>query len=187
MIKINNLSKAYGEKCVLNNFTHAFRKGDFVAILGQSGVGKTTLLSIIAGILEQDSGDIELLNDSEIRMVFQEDRLLEWLTVYKNINIICEDTEYIDDILKRLGVFSEKDKLPNQLSGGQRQRVAIARALCAKPNILLLDEPFSALDTENAINAVKIIKEIMQDGVTILVTHNTAISNTVCNDTIILK
>ena len=185
MVKIENLSKSYGDKKVLSGFSHTFKSGSFTAVMGASGVGKTTLLSIIDGRIKPDGGRIE--TSGRVRTVFQTDRLLPWFTVYENIKPVCRDGEKVDALLKKLGIYGEKDKRPVEISGGQRQRANIARALCARPDILLLDEPFSALDADTAKTAADVIKEYMNGGTVILVTHSADAANYLCDEIIRLK
>ena len=181
-IKFSNVNKSfYSEKektDVLKNINIEVLKGQIVAIVGPSGCGKSTILNLISGLIKQDDGDIFV--DGKIGYMFQKDNLFEWRNVYKNITLgpeikhlnIKEDE--IDNILTKYGLIDFKYHYPSQLSGGMKQRVALIRTLILKPDILLLDEPFSSLDYQSKIivqeDIYKIIKESKKT--TILVTHD---------------
>lgn len=165
-LKVNGVSKGFGAAHqrteVLRNINLELEQGEFVAIVGYSGSGKTTLISLVAGLLAPDSGRISL-NDLEIRepgpdrgIVFQNYSLLPWLTVYENILLAVDQVfpgwtaakkkEHAERYIAMVNLTPARDKRPSQLSGGMRQRVSVARALAIDPQILLLDEPLSALD-----------------------------------------
>lgn len=161
-LELKNVSKGFGGPAVLQGVDLAIERGEFVAIVGYSGSGKTTLISLIAGLLKPDSGTVKL-NDLEITapgpdrgVVFQNYSLLPWLTVAENIAVAVDQVfpnyspekkrQHIDKFIAMVNLTPARDKLPRQLSGGMRQRVSVARALAMDPQILLLDEPLSALD-----------------------------------------
>lgn len=139
------VSKSYGEKKVFEDFRLEIGDGEIVAVLGKSGVGKTTLLNILAGLTSYD-GNIDPLPE-KVGYIFQEPRLLPNLTVAGNLRFAGGRDEDIDEILKKVELFELKDKRPKSLSGGEKQRVSIARAFLSNAKLLLLDEPFSSLDT----------------------------------------
>lgn len=194
LVKIKNLSYTYhtskGETKTLDNINLNINKGDFISIVGPSGCGKSTLLSLISGLLKPSIGEVSLdksliINDSHyIGYMLQKDHLFEWRTVYKNVllgleinNKICkENLQYIDDLLKQYGLYNFKDYKPSQLSGGMRQKAALIRTLALKPEILLLDEPFSALDYQTRLTAGDEIGTILkkENKTAILVTHDIA-------------
>ncbi len=176
-----------GEFEALKNLSFNIKKGEFVSIVGPSGCGKTTILSLIAGLLEPTSGEIlldgEKVKDANIGYMFQRDHLFEWRSIYKNILLGLEiknkkknsgDDEYIDSLLKKYGLFDFKNKHPSELSGGMRQRVALIRTLAVKPKLLLLDEPFSALDFQTRLDVCDDVKNIIKEEkqTAILVTHD---------------
>ena len=159
MLEFKNISKSYGAgPPVLESIDLRIEEGEIVAIVGASGCGKSTLLRIAAGLDRPSSGTVVLDGEPSVGphpsvgVVFQEPRLLPWLTVAKNIAFgiaglpAAEREESVAEALDLIGIADHASKWPRELSGGQSQRVAIARALVARPSVILLDEPFSALD-----------------------------------------
>lgn len=153
---------------------------NILALLVQVGCGKSTLLSIIAGLESKTSGKIFI--DGKIGYMLQKDNLLEWRTIYNNVllgleiqkNITAENKAYVEELLKKYGLYDFKDKYPKQLSGGMRQRVALIRTLAIRPNILLLDEAFSALDYQTRLMVTEDIYKILKnENITaLMVTHD---------------
>ncbi len=192
VLKLENVNKTYqaknGEIEALKNINFSVNAGEFVSIIGPSGCGKSTLLSIIAGLEKKSSGKIyidkiETENiSSKIGYMLQKDSLLEWRTIYNNVIFGLEIThkktkeneEYVKDLLKKYNLYEFKDKYPTQLSGGMRQRVALIRTLAIRPEILLLDEAFSALDYQTRIMVTKDIYNILKNEkiTTVMVTHD---------------
>lgn len=185
-VNFNYFTKA-GEFEALKNLSFSIKKGEFVSIVGPSGCGKTTILSLIAGLLEPTKGEIllegEKIKGANIGYMFQRDHLFEWRNIYKNILLGLEiknkkqntkDEEYIDNLLKKYGLYDFKTKHPSELSGGMRQRVALIRTLAVKPKLLLLDEPFSALDFQTRLDVCDDVKNIIKEEkqTAILVTHD---------------
>lgn len=175
MIKVNSLNKRFREKIILKDFNFQITKNKITAILGTSGVGKTTLLNILSGLDNNYTGNIDIETD-KIAYVFQEDRLLEWLSVIENIKYVLDKPDYnkIDKILEILGIKSLKNTPINKLSGGQKQRVNIARAFAFDSNLIFMDEAFKSLDikTKNEIFK-KLIKLLEFEQKTVLmVTHD---------------
>lgn len=190
-LSFNNVDFHYftkaGEFEALKNLSFDIKKGEFVSIVGPSGCGKTTILSLIAGLLEPTKGEIllegENVKNANIGYMFQRDHLFEWRTIYKNILLglevknkkqSVEDEKYIDNLLHKYGLFDFKSKHPSELSGGMRQRVALIRTLAVKPKLLLLDEPFSALDFQTRLDVCDDVKSIIKQEkqTAILVTHD---------------
>ena len=199
MLKLDNIIKDYdagGEKVrALNGISIEFRRSEFVAILGQSGCGKTTLLNIIGGLDQYTSGDLVInrkstkkFKDSDwdtyrnhsIGFVFQSYNLIPHQTVLANVELAltlsgvgkAERRRRAKEALEKVGLGDQIRKKPNQMSGGQMQRVAIARALVNDPEILLADEPTGALDSQTSVQIMEILKEISKDKLIIMVTHN---------------
>lgn len=193
-IKIEKLSKAFGEQIVLDEIELELSQIHSLVIIGPSGGGKSTLLRVLAGLESIDKGKIvlnsEVVPEKEeslheyrkgIGVVFQAFNLFPHLTALKNILLPLEKVHQVNPVeaekralklLKRFGLFEHKDKYPHQLSGGQQQRVAIVRAMALEPKVLLLDEPTSALDPALTKEILEAIKELRKDKKDmILVTH----------------
>ena len=190
-LKINNLTKVYNKKTVLNSISFEVKNGEFLSILGPSGCGKTTLLKILIGIEKPTSGEIiknkeNITNiDSSKRgmgIVFQNYALFPNMTVLDNVmyalNLKLKDKEKARKeslkMIKMVNMDEHVNKYPHQLSGGQQQRVAIARTLALKPDIILFDEPMSALDADNRLTLRREIKKIQKELKTtmIYITHD---------------
>ena len=192
VLKLENINKTYqaknGEIEALKDINFSVEEGEFVSIIGPSGCGKSTLLSIIAGLEKKSSGkiyinEVEAENiSSKIGYMLQKDSLLEWRTIYNNVFFGLEIThrktkeneEYVKELLKKYNLYEFKDKYPSQLSGGMRQRVALIRTLAIRPEILLLDEAFSALDYQTRIMVTRDIYSILKNEniTTVMVTHD---------------
>ena len=176
MIRFDSVSLSFGEKKILDSLSFHFEMGKKYALMGESGIGKTTILGIIAGLVKQNSGTVKL-NSDKISYVFQEDRLFPWLTVIENVTLVSplkkEDAKkkaFL--ILEGLGVSDAADMYPGELSGGMKQRVSIARALMYEHDILLLDEPFRALDEVTAKTVAEYVFTESKDRTVIFVTHD---------------
>lgn len=200
-LEINNLKKSFGtgesRVEVLKGIQFSVEKGEICVLLGPSGSGKSTLLNIIGGIDEADSGSIviegekiEDMNEKTLTRyrrkhlgyVFQMYNLIPNLTVKENMEVGAYLSDHpldINDLLKTLGLYDHRDKLPNQLSGGQQQRTSIGRAFIKNPSILLCDEPTGALDYHTSKEILKLIEDVNQKygNTVIMVTHNDAIKN----------
>ncbi|NLP47471.1 MAG: ABC transporter ATP-binding protein [Clostridiales bacterium] len=172
-LKIENISKSFGQKKVLQNLSLDLPAEGIVALLGNSGAGKTTLLRIIAGLETPDSGRVLGLEGKHISYVFQNDRLLKGFSALENVALVS-DRETARLWLQNFGMGDALDKKPGLLSGGMRRRVALARGLAfAKAGgILLLDEPFKGLDKDLKQRIIPYVQKIAQDSLVILVTHD---------------
>ena len=175
-IHINNLTFSHDDTSLLHDLSFSVEKNQIGFVSGSSGIGKSTLFNIIAGLILPESGKImlndTLLNDKnfsletekrKIGYVFQDFALFPHINVKRNIQyaISSEVGELFDELISKLGLLELLDKMPHELSGGQQQRAALLRAILMKPKILLLDEPFSNLDKDNIIAAQKIISQII--------------------------
>ena len=174
-INIENISFAYEDKIVFENYSQRFPIGETSVIMAPSGLGKTTLLYIIAGLISPTNGNINIpINNPKFSFAFQDLRLIESLNVKKNITLVNSNisTNDLDKCLEALAIKDLANKKVSTLSGGEKSRVSIARALMADYDILLLDEPFNGLDDTTKDNVIKYIKEKTAHKTVLLVTHN---------------
>ena len=201
LVEIKNISKIYHTKkneiLALKDITFDINDGDFIAIVGPSGCGKSTILSILCNLENKSGGSIIKENNIKFGFMFQRDTLFDWMTIKDNCmlgvrikNNINDDTiKYCDNLLKSYGLYEFKESYPRELSGGMRQRVALIRTLMLKPDILLLDEPFSALDSQNRLaisdDVYKIIKN--ENKTTVMVTHDVGEAVSMANIVIVLS
>ena len=172
MLELKNVSLRYGDLRVLRDVSLRLYPGERIAVMGPSGCGKTGLLRVIAGLQSPDSGAVER-TVRRLSFVFQEPRLLPWLTAEENVRLVLPDAPHGGSAawLSRFGLSDAADKLPTELSGGMRQLVSLARALVCAPDLLLLDEPFKALDAAAKQNAITAVSD-GTDAAIILVTHD---------------
>ncbi len=184
IVEFKNVSKSFVTSKeltkVLDDISFKINRGQIVSIVGPSGCGKSTILNIISNLEKEDEGKVFI--DGKIGYMFQKDNLLSWRNVYQNITIgleiqrkmNLENKTYIDNLLKKYELDEFKHFYPKQLSGGMKQRVAIIRTLALNPDILLLDEPFSALDYQTKLTVQEDIYRIIKNEkkTTILVTHD---------------
>ncbi|MBO5199379.1 MAG: ABC transporter ATP-binding protein [Lachnospiraceae bacterium] len=192
LLSLNHVSYSYhsltGETPALTDISFGVPDGEFLAIVGPSGCGKSTLLSLIAGLLPPSSGNIQIkgknLSDQDLHIgyMLQKDHLLDWRTTYRNLALgleiqkkdTPENLAKIDELLKAYGLAAFRDAKPSSLSGGMRQRAALIRTLVLNPDLLLLDEPFSALDYQTRITVSDDIWQIIrkEKKTAILITHD---------------
>lgn len=173
MLEIKNVSLSYGGLRVLHDVSLCLGTGERIAVMGPSGCGKTSLLRVIAGLQSPDSGTVECMA-RRLSFVFQEPRLLPWLTAEENVRLVLPDAHRSEDaaaLLSCFGLSDAADKLPAELSGGMQQLVSLTRALVCAPDLLLLDEPFKALDAAAKKNAITVVSD-GTDAAIILVTHD---------------
>ena len=203
MLKLNAVSKRYGERVVLRDISLAVATGEYVAIVGESGVGKSTLLNIVAGLEPPDSGEIliadrslgdldddarTLLRRDGFGFVFQAFHVLPHLSVEQNVGLPLllrafppgKIKESSVRTLRAVGLAGREDSMPRELSGGELQRVAIARALIGEPKLVLADEPTGNLDQENARQVLALLREQVKEhgAAGVLVTHSEAAAAT---------
>ena len=206
LLEFDRVSMRYhtenGETAVLEDFSLKVEQGEFLALLGPSGCGKSTVLSLAAGLLKPDAGCILMhgqpVTSPPARMgyMLQRDHLFEWLTVRQNALIGVRvrqrptqaQREYIDSLIQSCGLADFADALPAQLSGGMRQRAALVRTLAVEPELLLLDEPFSALDAQTRIRLADEVKAAISgpSRATILVTHDVSEAISMADRVIVL-
>lgn len=201
LLEIKNLSYAYhtlqGETLVLDHVNFSIRPGEFVAIVGPSGCGKSTLLSLICNLLQPDEGEILLQKNKKTGYMLQKDHLLEWRTTMKNIAIGPEInhqssknlTGKIDSLLHKYQLDGFRNAKPGQLSGGMRQRAALIRTLMLEPDLLLLDEPFSALDYQTRLSVSDDVWNILktENKTALLITHDISEAISMADRIIILS
>lgn len=203
ILKVENLTKSYGKGeakvDALKNINLSINKGEFVAIVGPSGSGKSTLLHLLGGVDKPTSGkvyinDVDIYNLKEkdlsifrrrnVGLIYQFYNLIPVLSVKENILLPAEldnrkiDKNYLDDLLKTLGLKERANHLPNELSGGQQQRTSIGRALINRPSIVLADEPTGNLDSKNSKEVLELLKLSVRkyNQTLIMITHDTSIA-----------
>ena len=192
VLKVSGVSYSYhtlsGETPALSNITFSVPEGEFLAIVGPSGCGKSTLLSMIASLMEPESGTISIhgapasMSRQRIGYMLQKDHLFEWRTIYKNVILGLEiqnrmtekNLEHVEQLLRDYGLDQFRNVRPSELSGGMRQRAALIRTLALNPDLLLLDEPFSALDYQTRLQVCDDVYRIIrkEKKTIILVTHD---------------
>lgn len=187
MLELRDISHSYhgmeGETKAISHLSLSLAQGEFISIVGPSGCGKSTLLSIISGLIPPESGEV-VLRGNHIGYMLQKDHLLEWRSVYRNVilglevqhKVTPETRQKALSLLKQYGLLEFADAKPSELSGGMRQRVALIRTLLLEPDLLLLDEPFSALDYQTRLSVGDDIGQILrkEHKTAILVTHDLA-------------
>jgi NitT/TauT family transport system ATP-binding protein len=181
ILEINNINKSYNKNVIFKDFSIKFYKNKVNCILGKSGCGKSTLLNIISGIIKNDSSEFENLESIGISYIFQEDRLIDWLTVEENIRLIAKNhyekrelDKEIDKYLSLVEITDYKNYYPQMLSGGIRQRVNIARGLIYPSKIIIMDEPFKSIDISNKKIIIDNFNDILntEKRTVIFVTHD---------------
>lgn len=170
MIEIKNLSFSFENKKIFDDFSMKVEDKSITAVTGKSGIGKSTLINLICGLLKPDSGEI-ISNSNKYAVVFQDDRLLPWYTVKENVSIVS-DSEKAEFWLNKVGLSDSLELYPSQLSGGMKRRTALARALAYGGDTLILDEAFNGVDEETKAILIDIIKEQAKEKAVILISHN---------------
>lgn len=207
LLELKNVELIYhspkSETQALKNLNFSVSSGDFISIVGPSGCGKTTILSLVAGILKPTNGEI-LISGKKVEKItekagymFQRDNLFEWLNIWKNVTLglnfrkrkTTENQQYAKQLLSKYGLSDFEKHYPNELSGGMRQRVALIRTLCIRPEILLLDEPFSALDYQTRLSVQDDVCSIIKSEhkTAILVTHDISEAISMSDKVIVLS
>lgn len=206
-LKLQDISLSYhtsnSETLAIKDLNFTVNEGEFVAIIGPSGCGKTSVLSLVAGLIPKSKGRVTLKGEEIVKpndkvgYMFQKDQLFPWLTIENNVTLpltiknikTTENVQYCSNLLKKYGLDEFKKRYPDQLSGGMRQRAALIRTLSSKPELLLLDEPFSALDYQTRLkvsdDVYKVIKSERKTA--ILVTHDISEAISLADKIIVLS
>jgi len=191
-VEVLNMSHVYvteqGAMLAVEDIQLGVRPGEFVSLVGPSGCGKTTILSVIAGLIQPTSGSVSIQGQpisgpsARVGYMLQQDYLFPWTTIWNNVMTGLEITQqagaesmaYVRQLLRQMGLSGLEDRYPTQLSGGMRQRAALVRTLALKPDVLLLDEPFSALDYQTKLTLEELVLGTLREGhkTAILVTHD---------------
>ena len=186
ILEVKNISKKYntlnGEVSAIHDISFDLFEEEFLTIIGTSGCGKSTLLNILANLDKESGGSIILNNNLKISYMLQDDALFPWLTVFDNAilglkithNLTDENKEYVNDLLNKYGLKNFKNKYPKELSGGMKKKVSLIRSLALKPDILLLDEPFSSLDYISKLDVSNDVYNIIKNEKksVIMITHD---------------
>ena len=174
-IAFENVTKKYKDICVLDDFSLILPEKGIICIFGPSGCGKTTLVNILAGLVVPDIGRVKGINGKNISFVFQEDRLIPWITAEQNVSAVVLGKDKINiarDMLRSVGLLEFANKKPNELSGGMCRRVALARAFAYDSDIFIMDEPLKGLDQKIKNSIISLIKEKQKDKLIVLITHS---------------
>lgn len=175
MIELSDVCMRYGEKTVFSSLSLRLEAPGAYALLGPSGCGKTTLMRLIAGLQKPTSGSVRVRDGVRMAICFQEDRLLPWKNALQNVMLACSGPDRAAkarDWLAHVGLEGECGALPASLSGGMQRRVALARALAADAPVLLLDEPFRALDEQTHARMLELVRQAARGRLCLLITHD---------------
>ena len=194
IIRLNNISKSFGDQKILNDFSYSFKNNGLYLLYGPSGSGKTTLLNIIMG-LTSFKGSLDIYNNSyidsvdntfakkAISYITQNSYFINYLTVFDNLRLCQDNSKIIYDYLDKFSLLNKKDSYPNELSGGEKERVSIISALLQNKKILILDEPTASLDKKNRDIVFKLLSELKKDILIICATHDNDLKN-ICDEVI---
>ncbi len=183
ILTLDNISFSYDDKLIIDNINFEILHNEIIAVVGPSGCGKSTLLRLISGLENPNNGNIEISHINEekstLRYLFQDYDAFPWYTTIENIrqsipNDTKVDNKEIESLLKKLGIWDSRNKYPKELSVGMRKRLGLARCLIAKPTLLLLDEPFAALDIDTKQETYSILQELQKEyeQTIIMITHD---------------
>lgn len=181
MISLKQIDLSFGSLQLFKKFNLSIEKQEFTCLFGPSGVGKSSILNLLAGLIKPDAGEV-IVEEDRIGYVFQDTRLLPWCTVKENIEIslyalklsTAQINQKVEELIERLNLSEFAYYYPSQLSGGMKQRVSLGRAFVIEPNLLLMDEPFAALDEKLRMEMHNLLKELIQwkKCTTVFVTHD---------------
>ena len=174
-IILKGITKEFHSQLVLKDFNWTIEENTFHFIMGQSGIGKTTLINILMGLVEPDSGEVSGIDGKKISVVFQENRLLEDFDAMTNLRLVVNkknNDKEMERLLRDLGLGDSLNKKVSQFSGGMKRRLAIGRAIISQADIVIMDEPFKGLDKELYLKTILYLKEKLKGKTVIIVTHN---------------
>lgn len=175
MIIFKDISKSYGNKIVLKNFNIDIREGQTTFVLGKSGSGKTTFSKIVLGLEKIDTGEISGLDGKKISVVFQEDRLMENMTIGSNFKMTVDshiNRKQIVEKMEKIGLFQPLESKISELSGGMKRRISILRAFLIEFDLIVMDEPFRGLDEETKEKVMNFVIQNIKGKTAIIITHN---------------
>ncbi len=171
---LRHISVSFDGVPVLSDFSLYLPQSGCMTIMGPSGLGKTTLLKVLGGLLQPDQGERLGLDQVRISVLFQENRLLPWFSLFRNVRIVCRSDAEAEDWLRRVSLWDAKEKFPGELSGGMQRRGAIARALAFGGQVYLMDEPFQGLDQELKQDMMELVRQTCRGNLLVAVTHDPA-------------
>lgn len=174
-ITMNQVSKWFDNQEVIKEYSVTLQEGKLYCLMGPSGIGKTTLINMLMGLIKPDQGNIQGLRGKKLSVVFQEDRLIEHWDAIHNVLLVCDSTvtaSTVEEEFQKVDLKDYADKPVKDLSGGMRRRVAIVRAILAKGDLLIMDEPFKGLDEQLKELVIEYVKGNARDKTAIIVTHD---------------
>ena len=172
MIEIKKLSFSFDKNEIISDFSLKIEKGKTYCIMGKSGIGKTTLLKLISGLQKCEKGEIVYSEDVKKSFVFQENRLIPWMSVYENLKYVTNDEKAIKSALYATSLYDEREKKADELSGGMARRLSIARAIAFGGEVFFIDEPLYGLDIKTSEGILELIKKSLKDKTAIIITHS---------------
>lgn len=172
MITLNLVCKSFGDSIILKDLSASLRKNTVYCIMGKSGIGKTTFLNVISGMLKPDSGSVTGLENLKKSFIFQENRLIPWLSAYDNLKFVTCNEEKINKALELSRLIDDKNKKPEEMSGGMQRRLAIARAAAYEGDVFFIDEPLYGLDIKTSDNILSMIKKMISGKTAFIITHS---------------
>lgn len=172
MLKFENVSFCYNDEPIFQNFSLSVSENEVTGVLGHSGCGKTTLMQIAAGLIKPAAGKITPFGAKRPSFIFQEDRLLPWLSAAENLSFVGTDSACIKEYLAKTGLAESSDKLPNELSGGMSRRLSIARALAFGGDCFFIDEPLHGLDIKTSAQILELIRCEISGKSALIITHS---------------
>lgn len=185
MLKFENVSFCYKSEPVFQNFSLSVNEGEATGVLGHSGCGKTTFMQLASGIIKPTSGKIVLFNANRPSFIFQEDRLLPWLSAAENLAFVGADADCISICLGKTGLSESADKFPNELSGGMSRRLSIARTLAFGGDCFFIDEPLHGLDIKTSAQILELIHSEISGKTALIITHSLEEAFVLCDRVLI--